>query len=114
MKTIWWPGMVLMLLAGCAASGHDKAGTFGGIAITVTEKGFEPARVTVPAGKSVTLWVTRRTDKTCAKEIVIADQGIRRDLPLDEAVEITFTPAKAGEIRYACGMDMLAGTIVVQ
>jgi plastocyanin domain-containing protein len=29
-------------------------------------------------------------------------------------VEITFTPEKAGTLTYACGMDMIKGTVVVQ
>ncbi len=105
---------VAAIVAGCA--GGSKVADDGStrIAIEVTEKGFVPADVTVPAGKPVTLVVTRRTDKTCAKEIVIADQNIKLDLPLDRAVEIKFTPARPGEIRYACGMDMLAGKIIVE
>ncbi len=31
-----------------------------------------------------------------------------------ESVVIRFTPQKPGELRYACGMDMLAGTVVVR
>ncbi len=38
---------------------------------------------------------------------------MRRALPLNEDVEIEFTPA-AGEIAFVCGMDMLRGTVVVQ
>jgi plastocyanin domain-containing protein len=40
--------------------------------------------------------------------------SIRRDLPLNRPVAIEFTPEKAGEIAFACGMNMLHGTVVVQ
>ena len=70
--------------------------------------------MTVPQGKSVTLVVTRKTERTCATEFVLAEQNIRKELPLNQQVEITFTPTHAGELRYACGMDMLSGTIVVK
>jgi plastocyanin domain-containing protein len=33
---------------------------------------------------------------------------------LNEPVVIEFTPAKTGEIAFACGMNMLHGTVVVQ
>jgi plastocyanin domain-containing protein len=33
---------------------------------------------------------------------------------LNRAVEIRFTPRKAGTLRYACGMDMIAGEVVVE
>jgi plastocyanin domain-containing protein len=58
--------------------------------------------------------VTRKTDRTCAKEIVIKDFGINKPLPLNQPVEITFTPTKAGSFRYACGMDMITGVITVE
>ena len=86
------------------------------IAISVTEKGFEPDNVSVPGGKPVTLVFTRKTDSTCAKEVVIPLEGkkIEKALPLNEAVAIDVTFPKAGQITYACGMDMVKGTVVVQ
>ena len=83
------------------------------VTIYVTKEGFVPAAVHVPAGKPVTLQVTRKTERTCATELVMAEHEINQKLPLNEMVEITFTPEEAGELRYACGMDMIAGTIVV-
>jgi len=44
----------------------------------------------------------------------MAAHGIHKALPLNQAVEITFTPTESGELRYACGMDMIAGRVVVQ
>jgi len=32
----------------------------------------------------------------------------------NEPVDIEFTPAQAGEISFACGMNMLRGVVVVQ
>jgi plastocyanin domain-containing protein len=86
----------------------------GAIAIALTEEGFVPAEVTVPKDQPVTLVVTRKTDRTCAKELVIKSHGIHQALPLNEPVTITFTPTESGTLRYACGMDMIAGTVVVQ
>ena len=103
----------LALVAGCAGSGARSQAP-GAIAIAVTEKGFEPAQVEVAQGKPVTLTVTRRTDKTCAKEFVMEAQNIHEKLPLDQPVEITFTPTAVGELRFACGMDMISGKVVVR
>ncbi len=111
---IWLFPLIVLALAGCAASSGNKSLAPGAVAITVTEKGFEPAVVTVTQGRPVTLVVTRKTEHTCATEFVLAEQDIRKELPLGKPVEITFTPAHAGELRYACGMDMLSGKIVVQ
>ena len=114
MKGILLSFVGLSLLAGCAAVSQKGAPDEGRVAIAVTEKGFEPATVTVAVGKPVTLVVTRRTTKTCITEFVMAEKGIKQDLPLGQAVEITFTPDKPGELRYACGMDMLAGKVVAR
>jgi len=109
-------GLLALAIAGTAftAGAAPARGAEQRIAIRVTNKGFEPATVKVKAGQPVVLVVTRTTDKTCAKEIVIKEQKVHRPLPLDRAVEIRFTPKKPGTFRYACGMDMLSGKVVVQ
>lgn len=84
------------------------------VAMEVTGEGFVPAKIKVKVGKPVTLSVTRKTDRTCATDIVIKDYGINKPLPQGETVEVTFTPTKAGNIRYACAMDMIAGEIIAE
>jgi plastocyanin domain-containing protein len=82
--------------------------------VSVTKEGFVPASTRVKVGQAVTLVVTRKVEKTCAKDIVVKDFGITRPLPLNEPVEVTFTPTKAGRIRFACAMDMIAGEVVAE
>ena len=85
--------------------------------IKVTDNGFEPADFAVAAGKPVTLVFERKTEHTCAKEVVITmDDGkkIEKALPMNTPVEIATTFPKAGKLGYACGMDMVRGTITVQ
>jgi RND family efflux transporter MFP subunit len=82
--------------------------------ILVTEKGFEPDRVSLRAGAPARLTFLRTTDKTCGTEVVFPSLNIKRALPLNEPVAIEFTPAKVGDIAFACGMNMLKGVIVVQ
>lgn len=84
------------------------------VEMAVTPEGFVPAEITVKAGQPVMLMVTRKADKTCATSIVIKDFGINRPLPLNQTVEISFTPAKPGKYRYACGMDMVSGVLVAE
>ena len=69
------------------------------IAISVTEKGFDPTGVKVHKGEEVTLVFTRKTNRTCAKEVIVHlddHQTVDRKLPLDRPVEITATFPKAG------------------
>ena len=105
---------VLALAAGCAQQAKQDSGGPARFELAVTDTGFAPATITVPAGKPFLLLVTRRTDQTCAKEIVFAAQGIRKPLPLNEAVEVALPASPKGEIAYKCGMDMLSGSVVVQ
>jgi plastocyanin domain-containing protein len=87
------------------------------VEIAVTANGFEPAKVAVEKGAPSTLVFTRKTDATCAKEVVFKIDGapeIRKELPLNQQVEITMTFPKAGDIQYACGMDMVTGVVSVQ
>ena len=84
------------------------------VRVTVTEASFEPQRITLRAGVPARVTFTRTSDKTCATAVVFASLNIRRELPLNEPVTIEFTPDKAGEIAFACGMNMLRGTVVVQ
>ena len=108
--------VVLTLLVGgttmAAASGSEQTGQH--VQVTLTSKGFEPASIPVKAGVPIVLVVTRTTDRTCAKEFVVADRRIKKALPLNRPVEIRLAPEKPGKVRFACGMGMVAGTIVVQ
>ena len=82
--------------------------------VLVTEKGFEPDRVSLRAGSPVRLTFVRTTDKTCATEVVLPSLNVKRALPLNEPVAIEFTPARTGDVAFACGMNMLKGVIVVR
>lgn len=84
------------------------------VELQITEKGFEPRTVDVSPGIPVTLKVTRRTDETCATAIKIPVKNIKKDLPLNKTVSIEIGKLEKGEIRFACGMDMVTGVIHVQ
>jgi plastocyanin domain-containing protein len=110
----------LLALPAAAAAGSNAAPRAARqkgaqvVRIEVTGEGFVPARAAVKAGQPVTLVVTRKTERTCATQIVIKDYGVDRALPVGQAVEVTFTPKKTGPIRYACAMDMVAGELVAE
>jgi membrane fusion protein, heavy metal efflux system len=96
-----------------ASSGSDTASIQGAM-IIVNEQGFEPAKVALRAGTAARLTFIRTTDKTCGTEVVFPSLTLKRTLPLNEPVVIEFTPEKAEEIAFTCGMNMLRGVLVVQ
>ena len=107
------------LSQGCAKSpsapGAPAAATTAGhrIAITVGEQGYQPSSVNVPAAQPVTLVFTRTSDQGCGTQVVFPSLNLRRDLPLNQPVEVTFTPA-VGTLAFTCGMNMLRGAVVAQ
>lgn len=85
------------------------------VMITVTEKGFEPTSIKLRAGTPARVTFIRKTDATCATEVVIPDFKIRKTLPINKPVVVEFTPKRAGTLTFGCGMDMmLRGQMVVQ
>lgn len=85
------------------------------IALSVTEKGYEPSPVTLKQGEPVKLVLTRTTDHTCATEIVLEDYNINTPLPLNQPVEVAFTPNKTGKLVYGCAMGkMISGVFMVE
>jgi plastocyanin domain-containing protein len=79
----------------------------------VTDDGFVPSRVKVKKGEKVRFVITRTTDRTCATEIQIEGTKVNEPLPLGKAVTVEFTPAKSGEIKYACAMGHVGGVVFV-
>src|SRR5436190_1673929 len=92
----WVLTAAVLSSAGTAALASEPRTVY----ISVTENGFEPTPITVSKGEPLTLVVTRKTDSTCAKQIVLDEEKIKKDLPLDQQVRITFTPRRAGELTY--------------
>lgn len=85
----------------------------GATKITVSSNGYEPSSIPVVKGQPVKLAFYRADSENCGGEVVFAKQKIRKKLPVGETVLVEFTPTEAGEIAFACGMDMLRGKLVV-
>lgn len=100
-------------LAGCTRQGTQKPAS-DQIRLEVTDRGFVPAEVVVPKGKPVTLVITRKTDQTCATEIVLPRLNQRHALPLDQPVRIEIPEGVQDTLNDARGMNMLGGTIVAR
>ena len=100
-------------VASAPAIAVTTAGTAARVAIRVDAQGYHPTNVAVRAGQPVTLVVTRTSDEGCGQQIVFPSLNIRRDLPLNQAVEIAITPA-AGTMAFTCGMGMMRGSVVAQ
>ncbi len=84
------------------------------VSVTLTEKGYQPDRIRLRSHVPARLTFTRKVEQGCGTEVVFPDYGIKRELPFNTPVVIEFTPGKAGEFKFACGMDMLRGKLIVR
>ena len=83
------------------------------VAIAVTEEGFVPPNIALRKGEPVTLRITRTTANTCATELLIAGTEVSLALPLNEAVEVKYTPEKSGRVKFGCAMGMMISGVLL-
>ena len=99
----------------CAGKSSAAQPTSGAVTMEVTEAGYVPAKIAVKKGEPLKLLITRKTDSTCAKEIVLDEYKINTPLPLNQQVTVAFTPDKSGELKFGCSMNkMVSGVITVE
>lgn len=93
-----------------AAVGH------GGVQeVKVTVKGgYSPDVIVVKQNQPVRLDFYRDETASCSEQIVFGDFGIARDLPAFKTTPIEFTPDRAGEFTFTCGMNMMRGKLIVE
>jgi len=84
------------------------------VRISLTERGYQPETFRLKKGVPARVTFIRKTEDECGREIVIPAYNIRRELPLNQPVTVSFTPKKAGSFNFMCGMDMLRGKLIVQ
>jgi RND family efflux transporter MFP subunit len=84
------------------------------VTVTLNEKGYQPDSFKLRQGVPARVTFVRKVESGCGTEVVLADYNIKRELPFNQAVTVEFTPSKAGEFKFACGMNMLRGQIIVQ
>ena len=85
----------------------------GATKITVSSDGYEPSSISVVKGQPVKLAFYRADSNNCGGEVIFSKLKIKKKLPVGETVLVEFTPTEAGEIAFACGMDMLRGKLIV-
>jgi plastocyanin domain-containing protein len=82
------------------------------VPIHVVKEGYRPDKITARPGEKLELVFTRVEDTACGEQIKVAD-GKVLDLPLNQPVKVPLTMPESGEVRFACGMDMMTGVVVV-
>jgi plastocyanin domain-containing protein len=103
---------VTALFAGSMVYGQRKPKTQR-VTVTLTEgDGYKPESFTLHRGVLAKLTFIRHGEG-CGDVIVIPEYGVHRSLPMNTPVTITFRPRQTGTFKFACGMDMYKGQIIV-
>jgi len=76
--------------------------------------GYSPAQIRVRQGVPLRLVFDRQEGGECTSEVVFPDFRVRRTLPAFARTTVDLVPERSGEFGFACGMNMVHGTLVVE
>ncbi|WP_203872114.1 HAD-IC family P-type ATPase, partial [Planomonospora parontospora] len=80
----------------------------------VVRGGYSPSVIRVRQGVPVELVFDRQESGDCSLRVVFADLGVSAALPAHSATTLRLDPARPGEFGFACGMNMIRGTLIVE
>ena len=91
------------------------AAVSGGIQrVQVTIRGgYSPSVIQVRQGIPVEIEFDRQETGDCSSRVVFPDLQLSAALPAHQRTTVRFTPQHAGSFLFACGMNMIHGTLVV-
>jgi P-type Cu+ transporter len=91
----------------------ELRGGFQEVEITV-KGGYSPNLIRVREGVPLRLVFDRQENSDCSSRVVFPDFGVSRSLAAFGRTTVELMPARAGEFGFACGMNMLHGTLFVE
>lgn len=80
----------------------------------VVKGGYEPEVLYLKQGVPAEVTFKMEDKTACLSRVVFSSLGVEEDLSKEKQAKIQIPTDKAGEIDYACGMDMFHGKIVVK
>ncbi|HTX96523.1 MAG TPA: heavy metal translocating P-type ATPase [Mycobacterium sp.] len=75
--------------------------------------GYSPNVVQVRQGIPVEIEFDRQETGDCSSRVVFPDLHLSAALPAHQHTIVRFTPEQAGSFGFACGMNMIHGTLIV-
>jgi Cu+-exporting ATPase len=83
--------------------------------LEVTVKGgYSPEVIRVRQGVPVELTFDRQESGDCTSRVVFPDFQLSSALPAWQRTTVRLDPGEAGEFGFACGMNMIHGTLIVE
>jgi Cu+-exporting ATPase len=87
--------------------GHQEANV-------MIKGGYDPSIIRVRQGVPLRIVFDRREASECSARVVFPDFAMSKALPAFGTTVVELTPERTGEFSFACGMNMLHGTLVVE
>jgi Cu+-exporting ATPase len=91
----------------------ELAGGVQRIEVTV-RGGYRPDVIRVRQGVPVDLVFDRQESGDCTSRVVFGDYALSAALPAYERTTVRLTPTEAGTFGFACGMNMVHGSLLVE
>jgi Cu+-exporting ATPase len=91
----------------------ELAGNLQKVRVTV-KGGYSPDLVRVRQGVPLRITFDRQESGECTSRVVFPDFALNRPLPAFAQTAVQLLPDQAGEFGFACGMNMIHGTVVVE
>lgn len=92
----------------------EVVSTTSDLTVTLTKDGYQPASVDIPANTPTKVTFIRKVDPSCGDTLAFPDLGIKKDLPFGKPVTVAIPARPAGTLKFACGMGMYEGMVVVK
>jgi Cu+-exporting ATPase len=91
----------------------ELAGGVQRLAVTV-KGGYAPDVIRVRQGVPVELVFDRQESGDCTSRVVFPDLRVSAALPAWQQTTVRLDPRQAGTVSFACGMNMIHGTLIVE
>lgn len=81
---------------------------------TITVKdGYTPSTIIAKKGVPLKLNFDLQ-EKSCTGTVIFKDLAIKKDLEFKKSTAVEFTPNATGSFAFACPMEMIKGTLIVE
>src|SRR5215471_7051103 len=106
-------GLAWFFFAPRRARAAELAGGVQRVVVTV-RGGYSPDVIRARQGVPLEITFDRRESGDCTSRVVFPDLAVSAVLPAFERTAVRLGPATAGSFGFACGMNMIHGTLVIE
>ena len=96
------------------SAGHAQQANNEQTATVVVKGGYSPSTVVLKKGVPAKVNFDMQDHTACLSHVVFSSLGVNKDLTKQKITTVDIPTDKAGEIDFACGMDMFHGKVIIK